>query len=386
MRKTAGGEPGFRVRKNGQDGLRRALIIVPAEHGTATTGDRVVIDHLLTFLQEHYTCEIVQFGRSGGARKIFNVLLYRLPLELSPYWQPGHRRRLRQILALSSDRTVFILHEGLFYLADEIDLTTTGVTLFAHNMLSRFTVDSIVQPILTALSRRYERRWYGKQGARLVLISQGDRDAAVGLGIAAPDAPVAPPGAPRASELADHAVFAGESVITGTYGWWRKRRDLEDFARFGAALKPIAFDARVGAVIPKAVVLPSPASLDWSSAIRAGLITDRFAGGFKLKSLEYIARNCIVFSRAPIFEDFRDLPYAADFIIDQVAAALWADRIANLRMSDQADLRRRFIAFKTACMARFSWTTCLEPLLPNPERPVAAPRPLGVSDRAREQT
>jgi hypothetical protein len=261
---------------------------------------------------------------------------------------------------------IFILHEGLFYLADEIDCKNVRVTLFAHNMLSRFSIDSVFQPILTLLARRYERRWYGKDGTRLVLISKGDRDEAVKLGIVGNDAPVACPGAPKAIDLAETATFTGEAVITGSHAWWRKRHDLKSFAELGAKLKPlIAFDPIVARFLSHAVVLPSLDALDWSSSIRLGVITDRFAGGFKLKSLEYVARNCIIFSRAPLFEEFQDLPHAREFVVDRIEDELWIERILELRNKDSRALRARFLEFKLACLVRHDWATCLDSLVPS---------------------
>ena len=217
--------------------------------------------------------------------------------------------------------------------------------------------------MLHQLARRYERRWYGHPRGRLVLISEGDKRAAIADGIARADAPVAPPGAPPAVELARDAVL-DETVVTGRYGWWRKKRDLASFAAAGSALNIIGFDPRVGELVPGARVLASADALDWSAGLRAGVITDKFSGGFKLKSLEYVARNCLVLSRARIGEDFEGLPHAAEFIIDDLDEARWPERLSHLRQQDPAALCARFRAFKAATLSRFDWATCLEPLAP----------------------
>jgi hypothetical protein len=341
--------------------LPRALLIVPAPHGSPTAGDRVVLRRLIAFLEQRYDCRQIAFARRGGLMKSLNVALHLLPLELAPHWRAAYRAEVRQALAAGDVDQVFILHEGLFYLADEIDLTRTPVTLFAHNILSRFTIDLPVQPLFHLLSRRYEDRWYGKPGVRLVVISRGDQAEAARLGLAK-QAPIAPPGAPPASPLAPNAVFDGTAVITGTYDWWRKRRDLKSFT--GAGLELIAFDPRVAEAAPGAKILRGVEEIDWSAAIRVGVITDRFAGGFKLKSLEYVARNCLVFSRAPLFEEFEGLPHAEEFVVDNLALDAWPARIAALKAEDQADLRRRFREFKAACLRRYDWATALEPLAP----------------------
>lgn len=344
------------------DARPTALLIVPEAHGAETAGDRVVLRRVTTWLSRRFAVTSLPFARTEGARKALTVLLRQLPLELAPYWRPEHRARARAAASAGFDQ-IFILHEGLFYLADQIR-DGTPITLFAHNMLSRFTMDSPVQPVLTALSRRYERRWYAQSHTRLVLISRGDRKEAVRLGLAAADAPIAPPGAPVSSELSANAVFTGEAVLTGTYDWWRKRRDLHSFGDAGQALAPLTFDRRAAEVVPGARLLPEKDAIDWSAAIRAGLITDRFAGGFKLKSLEYVANNCMVFSRAPMMEEFEGLPHAREFIVDDLPEHDWAARVSALKSEPQEALRERFLAFKSACLDRFNWETCLEALAP----------------------
>jgi hypothetical protein len=342
-----------------------ALVILPMEHGSAMKGDRVVLRHLATFLEQRYDCQSLRLTRLGGIGKSLNVLTHLLPLELAPYWREQYRKQVRAIVADGDFAHVFILHEGLFYLAAEIDRNRTPVTLFAHNIISRFAIDSPLQPVMTALARRYERRWYAQPGARTVFISRSDRDEAVRMNLAAADAPVAPPGAPPAAALDPQAVFTGEAVITGTYEWWRKRLDLKTFN--GTGLDLTAFDERVAKVAPHARILPSADGFDWGQAIRVGIITDQFAAGFKLKSVEYVAQNCLVFSRARLFEEFEGLPHAKDFIVDDIDPSAWPARIAALRAEDQADLRRRFLAFQKSCLKRYDWATCLEPLAPDIE-------------------
>ena len=341
----------------------RALAVTPEERGPAETGDRVVIRALLAWLGERYELRPLAFPRVEGFRKRANVLLHLLPPEMAPHWRKGRREALAASLSSEPADLVFILHEGLFYLSDAVeDRVKTPVTLFAHNMLSRFERASPFYFATGALARRYERRWYARPGDRLVLISRGDRTDAADRGLVEIDAPVAPPGAPAASPLFEDAVFSGEAVVTGTFDWWRKRRDLVSFAAVGATLDLTAFDRRIIEAVPGARLAASTGDVDWSSAIRVGVITDRFAGGFKLKSLEYVARNCVVFSRAPIFEEFAGLPHAREFIIDDLDGERWPQRIEAFQRSPQAHLRERFLRFKSACLERYDWRTCLEPL------------------------
>lgn len=342
----------------------RALIVTSAEHGAPDAGDRIVLRHLETFLRARYDCETLPLGRREGWRKAVRAAVYRVPLELAPYWEQAHKSRFRRALAEGAFDRVFILHEGLFFLAGQLPEGGPVCTLFAHNLLSRFSLDSPVQPVLHALARNYERRWYAHPRARLVLISEADKRAAIADGVADAATPVAPPGAPPGVELA-HDVVLAEAVVTGRYGWWRKKRDLASFARTGAQLGLIGFDPAVAELIPGARLLPSHQALDWSAGLRAGVITDRFSGGFKLKALEYVSRNCVILSRCRIREDFEGLPHAAEFVLDDVPEEAWPSRLEQMRREDAAALAARFRIFKAATLARFDWTTCLDPLAPD---------------------
>jgi hypothetical protein len=113
-----------------------------------------------------------------------------------------------------------------------------------------------------------------------------------------------------------------EIVISGTYGWRPKRRDADLFAQNYAAID-IRLPARAGdlgihSLSPEAIrllqPLPLPSETDNQSAMRFGVIADRFQAGHKLKILAYLANNQIVLSCADISFDFDHLPDSNLFV------------------------------------------------------------------------
>ena len=112
----------------------------------------------------------------------------------------------------------------------------------------------------------------------------------------------------------------------------------------------------------------------WEAGLRFGVVTDIFLGGFKLKSLEYVAKNCVVLSRSDIRAEFEGLPHAEEFVRylagGKAEAALTIEAMCRM---PHAALIARFMEFKSACLRRFEWEACLSPLKQ------AAERRLGLS-------
>lgn len=345
--------------------VRRALVVVPDRDGPDHGGDAVVLRRAIAALQKRFACDIVTVKATrGAAAKIVAMLRHQVPSEWAGYQGAEAFHAIRARLATGAFDDVFILYEALFHLAAAVPAGGPPVTLYAHNLPSQFAVgDGFADPFLKVLAERAERRTFRQPGTRLVMISQADRAAAVRMGLAPADVAVAPPGAPPESPLSDDAVFRPECVITGSYAWWRKRRDLKRFADAVGLRTVHAFDAGVKAVIPSSQHHLSTADFDWSSAIRLGIVTDRFGGGFKLKTLEYVARNCAIFSSAPIMAEFAHLPHAARFVFDNRDPGQLGAVLHELSARDPAILRAEFAAFKDAACAHYAWDTCLAPLV-----------------------
>jgi len=344
--------------------MERALVITVSRSGAAHSGDIIVLRKVMDRLTQRYDCEVMTVEAAGKAAKVANILLHQIPSEWSAYYAPRWSAEVRARATAGRFARVFILYEALFYLAEAVPADAGKVVLYSHNLPSQYSTPA--NPLEAALHRmavKAERRWYTPRNGEVVYISRSDLAAAVAAGFASPDAPVAPPGVPPVLPLADDAQFVPEAVITGSYDWWRKRRDLKAFAAGAGDIVVHGFDPWVKSYFPDSHLYGAASDLDWSSHIRIGIVTDQFAGGFKLKTLEYIARNCVIFSGAPVMADFAQFPFADRFIFDDVKPERLAEVCANLAARDTAELHTQFSAFKDACCAFYDWDRCLEPLV-----------------------
>lgn len=206
-------------------------------------------------------------------------------------------------------------------------------------------------------SQRWEREAYASRQLRAIAtLSVSDQRYVSSI---AGDTPVVytPPGMPPVSPLSDVARFKPELFLSGTYGWFPKRRDVLAFARDYVAaqcsLPVIADDLPPAAQVS---LKPYASTLtDVAETIRFGLITDRFASGHKLKTAYYLANNAIVLSFADVAGDFEQLPDYDFFIrrVDDVASI--ARHVAEVQAVEPGQLRERLRAFKKRCQERFEW-------------------------------
>jgi hypothetical protein len=344
--------------------MERALVITVSRSGAAHSGDVVVLRHVMARLAKRYDCQLLTVEAAGRAAKVANIILNQVPSEWSAYYSDHWFETVRAVTTANSYARVFILYEALFYLAEAVRPGDAKVVLYSHNVPSQYSSgENFVETALHRLAVKAEMRWYAPVNGEVVYISKSDRDAAVRAELATAQTRVAPPGAPPPKPLADDATFVPEAVITGSYNWWRKRRDLKAFAAGCGDVAVHGFDPWVKEILPSSRFYASAEDFDWSSHLRLGVVTDRFPGGFKLKTLEYVARNCAVFSSAPLMADFAHLPYADRFVFDNQQPEQLREVGRELAARDPAALRREFLAFKTACCAYYDWDRCLEPLL-----------------------
>jgi hypothetical protein len=165
------------------------------------------------------------------------------------------------------------------------------------------------------------------------------------------------PGAPPPTPLAPDATMQRELVLSGTYNWFPKTRDLKRFvAEKDELVVPLFADS------PDIRDMPSAKTLDYGQ-MRFGLITDRFVAGHKLKTSAYLMQNCIVLTYSDVYEDFSFNPQAARRFIRPISHARDIGPIVDDFMAEpQAPLRAALAAFKTEIAAAFSWTENAEKL------------------------
>lgn len=217
------------------------------------------------------------------------------------------------------------------------------------------------------LARRagiWERRTYGSSGpfAAIAVLARADEAYVRTL---RHDGGVlyAPPGLPPEMELDPHATFRPEIVISGTYDWRPKRRDVILFAQELAGL-PAAPTVHAEALPDEAARLLAQKPIDQRpDAIRLGLIPDRFKAGYKLKAGYYLANNCIVLSYADVRDDFASIPDAPFFVRKIDHARDIANHLREIEAVEPEMLRKRMKAFRNACASAFSWTASADVLL-----------------------
>jgi hypothetical protein len=174
------------------------------------------------------------------------------------------------------------------------------------------------------------------------------------------------PGAPPAAPLAPHADVRRELVVSGTYDWFPKTRDVHRFAEeYSAAPAP---DSRVylGAGVPHALRATlggaDEHSLDYSAAIRFGVITDRFTAGHKLKTAAHLMNNCAVISFARVSEDFAGFPHAKRWIFEIRDVAEIGPIMDHITSLSATAARAELIALKRAVDETLSWKVQAEAL------------------------
>lgn len=169
------------------------------------------------------------------------------------------------------------------------------------------------------------------------------------------------PGAPPASPLAPDAPLRRDVVISGTYDWFPKARDIRQFTdEYMAAPVPgaqVYAATGVPQALRAALNAQDESALDLSAAIRFGVITDRFTAGHKLKTAAYLMNNCVVISFAHISDDFTAFPAAKRWIFE-VKSAAEIGPVMDEVLSRPADAARaEFLALKHDIAAALNWKT-----------------------------
>ncbi len=295
-------------------------------------------------------------------REVVNLSLLRMPYYRARFESPESRRAIR---AISGRYDAVVAAWEPF---DSLALRaprSIPIVMLLHNVTST-AIRSVFpgHPLATYLARRgarWEQRAYGDRRVRAVAtLSVDDQRYVQSLVKSGTSVLYTPPGMPPMAELSADARFVPELLISGTYGWFPKRRDVNVFAEEYAALPPsqripIVADGQ----LPEQAALRLSArpfdAKDSTQRIRLGLISDRFESGHKLKTAFYLANNAFVLTYADVSRDFEGIPDQAFFIRRIRRASDIAAHANELRALPAEPLRARLEAFKQACQQRFSW-------------------------------
>jgi hypothetical protein len=311
--------------------------------------------------------DVVDYGLARNSRPqqfLRAALNFSLP-EQYAVGGPADKARVRELLQHGAFGAVIFSHEHIDAFARAVrGASRVPFVALRHNITSDL-MRSVLEgaPVLSglycALAESQERAALaGALYQAVAAISVRDRRLLAAL-TGRQDLGLVQPGAPPAAALNDDAAPARDLVISGTFDWYPKARDLKRFVGEYAAAPPNDVRLRCTAAVPadlRAVLgANDDDAIDAASAIRFGLISDRFDAGHKLKTAAYLMNNCAVISFAKVKEDFADLPFASNWIAEVESMAELTATIDTLTARPPAILRAELTALKEAIAMRFDW-------------------------------
>lgn len=328
-------------------------------------GDSLYDEKLIRALSS--THEIVQYGlkRNTKPRQMLRAALNLSLPEQYGVGGPEDVAHVRALLAGGGFDAVVISHEHLDAFAHAVRGATKIPFIAVRQNVTSDAMASILQgtPIAglyLALAQAQERAALRSATYdAITAISVRDRRLLRTLS-GREDIALVSPGAPPASPLNADAAVARELVISGTFDWFPKARDVRRFVAEYAAAPPADVRLRCAASIAAdqraALGATEDDAIDAASAIRFGLITDRFTAGHKLKTAAYLMSNCAVLSFAKVIEDYADLPFARDWIVEIESVADIDPAMQRLAARPAFEARNQLITLKAAVMERFAWS------------------------------
>ncbi|MET3925019.1 hypothetical protein [Devosia sp. 2618] len=216
--------------------------------------------------------------------------------------------------------------------------------------------NSLIAKALAGRAESWERLAYSSGRFHAIgVLSLADRDRLQQL---APHANVVhlPPGLPPVVPLAADAVFRSDIIVSGTYDWRPKRRDIIAFAREYAA-SGARWPVYADKLPNEAAVLLSPrllGALTADAAIRIGMVPDRFVAGHKLKVGSYIAANAIPLSMVDIWSELGEGP--DDPLVRRLSSiSEIGNHVRALEAIPADTLRGRWLEFQAKTAEKFSW-------------------------------
>lgn len=319
-------------------------------------GDEVYDRKVLAFIRETHDVDIFHPEPATRLKRLIN-LAAGIPIHRASYYTRENVIQLKRLIAKVPYDAVVTSWEPFDFLAN---YSKRNIVIL-HNMTSdaicQIFPENLIARLYSARVRRWESKLYRRHNiAALIVLSQ--RDADIVRQHCDIDPIVAHPGSPPQADLSDMAEFKPEIVISGTYDWLPKRRDLKRLAHLYSQLNnrpKVRYDVAMPRSIMDKLTPKTIHQHEFKEAIRIGIIPDTFSAGHKLKSTFYIAQNCVVASFSDVASDFRGLPHSALFIRRVRTMSDLAQLQAELEAMDPQQLRDLFSEFKEACLRRFDW-------------------------------
>lgn len=325
-------------------------------------GDEIYDRNLIAALPAGMSVDRVGMKRASVASQLV-AMCRGIP---HPRFRFSSRESIEQIRKQSAgyDAAVISL-EALESYADGLQCPTL---LILHNIhsdgLGQIYPHSSLAAFLARWSKHWEKRVYGQKNLVIGVLSERDRKLLLDIAPAA-NVVVVPPGSPPAAGLAPDAQIVMEALISGSYSWAPKRRDVQRLAQeLSSRASNIRFvvDRPLPQIASSALQAEDYNSRSSDGNIRFGLIPDTFISGFKLKATYYIANNFICLTRCDIASEFDGIPDAERFVRYVPRGGEAPAIMEEYRAWDAEDLRARFGAFKEAVLDRFTWRRSAEAL------------------------
>ena len=334
-------------------------------------GDSVYDRKLQSALAPRHEITSYKLSRNSRLRQIASAALRLNPPEQWGFGSGEDLEKLRRLLTQGFDAVVFS-HEHLDGVAAMLRPATDLPFISVRHNVSSDAMASILGAgapagrLYRAFSERQERSALrGTLFQAITAISTRDQELLRKIA-RRDDIGLVLPGAPPPTPLRDDAVCARDLVVSGTFDWFPKARDLRIFTSDYAAAPVSGARVFVSAGAPddiRRTLHASPdADLDYSDHIRFGVITDRFTAGHKLKTAAYLMNNCAVLTFSQVIHDFSNLPHAGNWI-RQVASPSDAEHAMIAIEKRPADvLRAELQELKAAIGTQFAWSTQAEAL------------------------
>lgn len=331
-------------------------------------GDAIVDEKFTRQLSRSHDVTVHVVARRSSFQRWTGMVARRVPPDRSSF---GTEADVAEICRLAREgcQSIVFSHEQLDALAVEVGKRfrpgrRPHVALLLHNVpsdaLPQLSARRAVGSLAGAVWRAYERRSFRSEGIDDVF-TLSKRDAALVAKLSGRrTVPTFHPGAPNAHPLADGAGLQPDLVVSGTFEWFPKLRDLRSFAAeyrdWTRRPKPrIYISSGLSDELRHALDAQDVGTLDLGSAIRFGLVTDRFVAGHKLKVSEYFAANLIPISFSEVGEDF-EFSAAATRLISTVGdIAAMSARIDEFERMPRTALHVLFAEAKRDVLDELSW-------------------------------
>jgi hypothetical protein len=294
--------------------------------------------------------------RATRLRELWNILCG-FPYNRARFATPQNRKAMRKSQQ-GQDLTI-CSWEPFDFLAPHLP---GPLILIAHNITSealpRIFPRNPIAWLLAIQARLWEQKIFRLPHlTAIVTLSKKDRSYVASLPDVAPVI-LTVPGMPPVIMLKRDAQVANELVLSGTYDWRPKRRDVIKFARSYASSKnsfPVLCDRLPKRAADILTVQPIPPETEAAETIRFGIVSDQFESGHKLKTLAYIAQNQIVLSMSDVNSDLAEIPDHYFFVRRIRSVAEIGRHLASINRMEPTLLRARFVKFQLACAERFNW-------------------------------